>query len=371
LIEKSDRNTANNTKYLQENSKEHSNLQTQQEHSISSYVYNRLDRPHRPHRPQAPQDGLELILAQFIGIDFPRRISTRTTEGRQILVNDKHQALARFKQANYLDCRISAYTELDDTPNFIFIDIDSLDFTGIEKVLNKCREFEWVPTVLFTGSGYHVYQPVTPINLEDISDFADYRDRDLSKQFLKFVAEYFSAGKADTNHNPSLKSCMVRIPGSINSKNGEKVRILQEWNRNRPSIISLLGIFYSWLATKKIAECQNYKKNNYGIGLTQGNSRINWIESLLKIPLDDYRKTIVNLVLAPYLTNIRQLQYEASFTIIKSWLELCATQRKLDFNADYLTNAALVNAKKTNYKPMRLDTLKARNPTIYQILAAK
>ena len=58
-------------------------------------------------------------------MDFPRKISTKTTEGRQILVDDKPQALARFKQANYLDCRISAYTELDDTPNFIFIDLDT------------------------------------------------------------------------------------------------------------------------------------------------------------------------------------------------------------------------------------------------------
>jgi nucleoside-diphosphate-sugar epimerase len=73
-----------------------------------------------------------------------------------------------------LDCRISAYTELDDTPNFIFIDIDSLDFAVTENVLKKCREFELVPTVIFTGSGYHVYQPVTPINLDNIPDFADY-----------------------------------------------------------------------------------------------------------------------------------------------------------------------------------------------------
>jgi hypothetical protein len=374
LIEKSVEEIGNKVKYLQYNSKKQSRLQRQRHPRTSPHVYNLSDVPQTPQNRlvECSSVELEFILRHFAGIDFPRRISTRTTEGRQTLVNDKPEALARFKQANYLDCRVSAYTELDDTPNFIFIDIDSLDFTVIEKVLNKYREFEWVPTGLFTGSGYHIYQPVTPIRLDDISDFSGYRDTDLSKQFLKFATEYFSVDKADANHNPSLKSCMVRIPGSINSKNGEKVRVVQEWDGKRPSIIPLLGIFYSWLATKKITEQSKVNRYNYyKIGRRPRSNSIPWIESLLKTPLDDYRKTIVNLVLAPYLMNIRQLQYDEAFTIIKSWLELCTAQRKLDFSANYLANTALVNAKKSNYKPMRLDTLKNRNSTVYKILAAK
>ena len=70
------------------------------------------------------RQGLNFILKHFAVMDFPRKISTNTTEGRQILVEDKPQALARFKQASYLDCRINAYTELDDSPNFLFVDID-------------------------------------------------------------------------------------------------------------------------------------------------------------------------------------------------------------------------------------------------------
>src|ERR687886_2238921 len=41
---------------------------------------------------------------------WPRTISTKATEGKQILVYNKEEALARFKQSNYLDCRINAYT---------------------------------------------------------------------------------------------------------------------------------------------------------------------------------------------------------------------------------------------------------------------
>ena len=32
------------------------------------------------------------------------------------------------------------------------------------------------------------------------------------------------------NNNPSLKSCLLRIPGSLNSKYNNKVIIVQKWN---------------------------------------------------------------------------------------------------------------------------------------------
>ena len=90
---------------------------------------------------------------------------------------------------------------------------------------------------------------------------------------------------------------------------------------------------------------------------------------LLETPLDDYRKTIVNLILAPYLSNVQwQLDYESSLIIIKRWLESCGAKRKLDFDVDYLIGNALRNAKNSGYRPMRLDTLRTRNSGIYEIL---
>ena len=53
--------------------------------------------------------GLEFILSHFREPLFPRTISTKTTQGRQIFINSKEEALARFNQANGLDCRIAAY----------------------------------------------------------------------------------------------------------------------------------------------------------------------------------------------------------------------------------------------------------------------
>ena len=40
---------------------------------------------------------------------WPRTISTKATQGRQVIVNSQQEALAYFKAANYFDCRISAY----------------------------------------------------------------------------------------------------------------------------------------------------------------------------------------------------------------------------------------------------------------------
>jgi hypothetical protein len=54
------------------------------------------------------ESGLNFVLLHLEEPIFPRRIATDATEGKQILVNNSEEALARFKQSNLLDCRISA-----------------------------------------------------------------------------------------------------------------------------------------------------------------------------------------------------------------------------------------------------------------------
>jgi hypothetical protein len=45
---------------------------------------------------------------------------------------------------------------------------------------------------------------------------------------------------------------MLRIPGSMNSKNGQQVRILQKWDGQRPYINWILKDFQRYLIQKKI-----------------------------------------------------------------------------------------------------------------------
>ena len=53
-----------------------------------------------------------------------------------------------------------------------------------------------------------------------------------SKEFLRFAEWYLSNGKCDIRHNRtvSLNNCMLRIPGSFNSKNNVQVRIVKKWD---------------------------------------------------------------------------------------------------------------------------------------------
>jgi len=84
--------------------------------------------------------------------------------------------------------------------------------------------------------------------LEEESIFADFQTP--SRKFIQFAEQFLSDNKADPCHSKgiSFKNCMIRIPGSTNSKNGgEEVKIIQEWNGVRPAINWLLRDFRRYL----------------------------------------------------------------------------------------------------------------------------
>jgi hypothetical protein len=220
-----------------------------------------------PHRPSAVKEGLDFILSHFKEEGFPRTISTKTTEGRQVVIYNKNEAFAMFKAANYLDCKISAYPKYVEwkgmnrqPPNFIFIDLDQGRFKLIDRVLhatlnNICQKFNTTmyPTVIWSGHGYHIYLPVEAFLLEEESEFARFGYP--SRKFIQFSEEFLSDQKADPCHTKGLsfKNCMLRIPGSINSKNGteEEVKIIQKWDGIRPNIKPLLYRFDLYLLVSK------------------------------------------------------------------------------------------------------------------------
>jgi len=89
----------------------------------------------------AVRKGLDYILSHFEHQTqiWPRTVSTKATEGRQTIAYSNEEALTRFKLANFMDCRISAYPywRSSITSNFIgirnaiapnFIMIDHLPF---------------------------------------------------------------------------------------------------------------------------------------------------------------------------------------------------------------------------------------------------
>ena len=117
-----------------------------------------------------------------------------------------------------------------------------------------------MPTEILTGNGYHIYIPIeSRYVLEERPEFNKYEEP--SKQFLRFAEWYLSNGKADPNHykNVSFGNCMLRIPGSHNSRcvqrnNGivepaSQVRVIKYWNKQGAPIYLLVGSFLAYLVT--------------------------------------------------------------------------------------------------------------------------
>jgi hypothetical protein len=144
---------------------------------------------------------------------------------------------------------------------------------------------------------------------------------------------------------------MLRVPGSVNSKNRQTVRIIQKWNGYRPSIKLLLEDFYIYLSGQRLADLEQKISRKFTNDDFLESSRldgcisIQWIERLLQTSLSDFRKLAIWRVLAPYLLNIRNLSPDEAHGIVYEWLDKCSQLRRLDFNPTYRIKGVLNNSK--------------------------
>ena len=263
----------------------------------------------------------------------------------------------------------------------LFIDLDKNNFQtersfklALKKTLKNIKvKLYGFPTILSTGGGYHIYQPLDSFVLEEIDIFSEFDNP--SKQFLRFGKDYLTNNKADKSNNPSFKSCLLRIPFSYNSKfisnnaslENACVKIMEYWDGNRPSIKYLLRDFRRYLINQKIKELNqlNKRKKLDNKFSKNNNNTIFWIEKLFKMPISDFRKNSVNLILAPYLVNIKKLPCQYSFDILVQWLIECDSLVKLDFNSTSTVRYALNRAINKKILPIKLDTLKKMNIEMY------
>jgi len=190
---------------------------------------------------------LDFIIGHFEGPIWPRTISTKATENHQILVYSKEEALRWYKAANFLDCKINAYpsyTEWNDinrqAPDFIFIDKDQNQFksrldldNALNQTLNNIKNrLGGSPSIIWSGHGYHIYQPVNAFIMEEECEFTKFEQP--SRRFIQFAEIKLSGKQSDPchSHTMSFKNCMLRVPGSYNAKSDPPVRveIIQQWN---------------------------------------------------------------------------------------------------------------------------------------------
>jgi Primase X len=330
--------------------------------------------------------GVDFILNHLQPPTFPRTIMTKEL-GRQKEIFNRESLIQYFQASSWEDCRINAYGSYTDfhginrcAPTFFMIDLDLMKFgsrnqldRSLTKILKNINSISATPTVLWTGNGYHIYQPIDGFILDEYDIFAEFIDpakQDLTSRFIRFCEEFFSAGKSDPNHRPSVHSCLLRVPNTFNSKWNEQVRVVQEWNGQKPAINYLLREFRTYLIDEEMKESLNKNslhRNKIPIHLGQS-STISWIEKLLVNPISDYRKNAIALIMAPYLVNIRRVSYDSAYATISEWLTRCNSLKKLDFNIAHGVRVALLQAAKSRIPPMKFDTLKSRNKDLYEML---
>ena len=353
--------------------------------------------------------GLDSLLELFTDQNqihlFPRTISTKLTKNGQVIVNSKEETLEYFKLAGFQDCKINAYpywrpSLISDfvniknpiAPDIVMIDLDlnnckwSMDILDrtLKIVLRRIRQRfnlppRFTPMIVWSGNGYHIYQPIDSTILDDIDELKEYANLDkyyLPNKFLKFAEQYFTDGNSDHQHNPTVSSCLIRIPGSINSKCDKGVRVVQEWDYHRPLIEPLLPIFKKYLSFRGGAYNLDHR-TSYSKYIPGNNkyrsSQIGyiWIDTLLEIPLGDYRKYVVRLIIAPYLIVVKQRPYGECVKIMMDWLSRCNCVNQLRFHAEFMVKRSLESAQRVGYKPIRLEKLQQEIPVLYDIVMKK
>ncbi|CAN5719968.1 hypothetical protein BH23THE1_BH23THE1_35140 [soil metagenome] len=341
------------------------------------------------------EHDIRFILSHFNGQEFlfPRSIMTSKTNG-QIFVDSEDQMIEYFKKANFVDCRVNGYPyhyekdirkSLD--ASFIFIDLDlslcstckypirKLDYI-LNQTLNKIKEeINCHPTVLWTGGGYHIYQAIKIVtkdkrkqlleSLKELQEYIPFSRNDLTTEFIRFAAKQFTNGKGDPKHNPSIYSCLIRIPGTINSKNNEKVKIMQEWDGIEVVANPLVLPFLDHLIQIK-TETEELRKRNSTLDYIGNNKKIAWIEKLLETPIADHRYFCLWHILIPYLVNIKGLSEHEVISMLTEWLDKCDKLYKVRWRYPQRIKEQLKYDK--GYPPISLENLKKENHELYKLL---
>lgn len=329
------------------------------------------------------EKGLDFILEHFSKPFFRRKVSTAATRGEQKPVDGRDAAMIYYQGALWEDCRINGFAIDQTNPDLIFIELDAKDFASMRSfklaltatLKNIKEKIGGHPTVYWSGRGYHIIQPIhCPIALEDIKEFTKLETCP-SNKFLQFAERYLSANKYDKGNYPALKSCLIRIPGSLNSKCkaagiDAEVKIIQRWDGHRPDYRLLLGSFYADLVGQQPPIPQVSGKNlSLPNWLGKG---IPWIEKLLQTPIEDNRKRARDLIIIPYLVVRRGLTDETQISnIVMQWADRCSELRRLDPSRREFAHRVRSRTREVMHdriSQMKWSTLQEKNPALCETL---
>jgi hypothetical protein len=373
-------------------------------------------------------DGLDFVMEMFEVPRFPRVVLTGAAH-KPYIVNSRDEAMMYFEAALYEDCYMNAYLSYEamikidgltptykPVPNHIMIDLDREPFDSDQELeqaladtLNNIKHYITgisgaYPIVIASGSGgYHIHVPLPGLRtpLQEMPEFEAFRgeDQDLNNKFLRYAERRLTNNRADHRHNPSINSCLFRIPGTINTKakaagaknpvvrvvEGFKYvnnKIAQEYGlpefalervESRPTT-KFLNDFYAYLVQQQINDKIAKSDRQLSRSLENGSSdsrhpnSIWWIDRLLRSGIEDGRKDLIFWVLAPYLITIKKLDHDKAYSILEQWLEKCDDMRRLEpgwSSFRYRIRHCLHIAEHKERKPIKLETFKEYFPELY------
>jgi hypothetical protein len=169
------------------------------------------------------KDGLAFILSHLEPPIWPREISAGTATSEEVL--DEARALNFFEQYR-VDCKINAYRPVKrQPPSLLSLHLDK---KYLETVLRRIKKLlQGYPTVLEPSPDtVHIYQPIEVPLLETVPILDWTCEMEPSNAFLKFAEGWLSRNRADRNHNPSFRYCMLSVPGSLSSASVKDINAL-------------------------------------------------------------------------------------------------------------------------------------------------
>jgi hypothetical protein len=346
------------------------------------------------------REGLTFILNHLDGL-WPRMISTYATKGAQKEVKNFTEAMAWFKAANFLDCRISAYPRYTNdyinrtgiAPTVLLVDIDREHFRIAEEfesvVTRTYSNFYDVlgsrPTQLATGGGIHFLARQQVGVFEKSETFSKFDQP--GRRFMQYEEQILTDGKGDQSHwnTVSFNNMLLRIPFSLNSKLVQlddkggiidipydaRIRIEKRWDEDIPIVgRTLLMQYYTYLQFSIIRDRQKQRQRTRDrlYGRAKECRQINthdydYIQKLINKPLDDFRKFCIWRVFVPYFVNIKGLSGSGTFDQVKSWLDRCNSISRLGFNIKQKIDYELDHVGK--FTPIRVDQLKSEHNRLY------
>ncbi len=131
------------------------------------------------------------------------------------------------------------------------------------------------------------------------------------------------------------------------------IRVLQD--ASAAQIRKKLPIPLDELPARVVEEAKTVRLPRLKTAVKVRESSYRWIERILSTPIADVRHRTVNLVLAPYLTNIRGMGEDEAASVIIEYIEKCK-----QVNPDTKVNAPYIKyqckyAKSRGMKPLSLD----------------